>query len=438
MKFLLLLSALLLSLPADAQEPSHDESLVPSNAASPLKWETLTTNGQPNARHEASLVGFDGKLFLLGGRRINPVDVYDPVTNAWTAKSPTPMELHHFQGVVLDERIFLMGAMTGSYPRETPLEKIVVYYPNDDRFKFVHAIPESRRRGGAGAVSYDGKIYLIGGITNGHMDGCRNWFDRYDPATGDWDILPDAPTARDHFQAVMIDDRLYAAGGRQTSKATNEVFSKTIAVIDVFDFKTGQWLRETECPILPTPRAGNSVAAIDGKLVIAGGETGHNKLAHDEVEVYDPKAGTWSTYPRFQRGRHGSGLALIGDHVYTASGSGGRGGGPELTSTERLFVASAANKNANVNDIGLRCSGETDGDARSGTVTSKASSSMPDSREGVFWKVPASSIKRTIIPQMKGLTIRGVAPAGNYSLAPFKWMAGQRDSGASATSASTD
>lgn len=325
---------------AATSQQIHDELLRRSKIAgsTPRDWETLTTTGEPTARHEATLVGFDGKVFLLGGRRINPVDVYDPATNAWTAKSTTPMELHHFQGVVMGERIYLMGAMTGPYPRETPLEKIVVYYPKDDRFDFVHSIPESRRRGGAGAVFHDGKIYLIGGITNGHVDGYQNWFDRYDPQTGDWDKMPDAPTARDHFQAVVIDERLYAAGGRQTSKATNEVFSKTIAVIDVFDFKTGQWLPESECPLLPTPRAGNSVAAIDGKLVVAGGETGNNKLAHAEVEAYDPKTDTWTTWPSLQRGRHGSGLALIGDYVYTASGSGGRGGGPELTSTERLPI----------------------------------------------------------------------------------------------------
>ncbi|TWU58335.1 Kelch repeat-containing protein [Rubripirellula reticaptiva] len=299
-------------------------------------WETISTNGQPTARHEAALVGFDGKLFLLGGRRINPVDVFDPATNTWTAKSPTPMELHHFQGVVVDDRIYLMGAMTGPYPKETPLEKIVVYFPKEDRFDFVHSIPESRRRGGAGAVYHDGMIYLIGGITNGHIDGCRNWLDRYDPKTGHWEILPDSPHTRDHFQAAVIGDRLYAAGGRDTSQATGEVFSRTQPIIDVFDFKTESWLPADQTPKLPTPRAGNSVVAIGGKLVVGGGESGNEKKAHDEIEVFDPASDSWSTYPPLGRGRHGTGLVVIGDSLYTASGSGNRGGSPELTTTERL------------------------------------------------------------------------------------------------------
>ncbi|KLU05052.1 ring canal kelch-like protein [Rhodopirellula islandica] len=301
-------------------------------------WKTIATEGHPTARHEAALVGFQNKLYLLGGRRINPVDVYDPKTNVWTANSETPMELHHFQGVVVEDAIYLMGAMTGPYPRETPLEKVVVYHPAEDRFDFVHSIPESRRRGGAGAVYHDGWIYLIGGITNGHVDGCRPWFDRYDPKTGVWEIMPDAPHMRDHFQAAVIGNRLYAAGGRVTSKRDNAVFSQTISKLDVYDFEIGEWLPAEQCPDLPTKRAGNSVVAIEGKLVVGGGESADQKPAHDQIEVFDPATKEWASWPSLVQGRHGTGLVRIGDSLFTASGSGNRGGGPELTTTERLVL----------------------------------------------------------------------------------------------------
>jgi len=63
-------------------------------------------------------------LYLIGGRRINPVDVYDPATNIWTQKGPTPIELHHFQAVVYGDAIYIMGAMTGGWPNEKPLDRI--------------------------------------------------------------------------------------------------------------------------------------------------------------------------------------------------------------------------------------------------------------------------------------------------------------------------
>ena len=280
-------------------------------------------------------MAFRNKLYLIGGRRVNPVDVYDPATNTWTAKSKTPLELHHFQAVVVADAIYLMGAMTGPYPNETPLEKIVVYYPDEDRFDFVHGIPESRRRGGAGAVYHDGMIYLVGGITNGHIDGFQPWLDRYDPVTGDWDVLADAPHARDHFQAIVSGNRLYSIAGRTTSKATNEVFSRVVAPVDVYDFETSRWLPESECPVLPTPRAGNMATVWQNVVIVGGGET-TQKTAHNDVEAFDTVSGTWRSWPELNRGRHGSGFANVGQYVYTASGSGNRGGSPELTSIERL------------------------------------------------------------------------------------------------------
>lgn len=298
-------------------------------------WETVDTEGDPTARHEAAMVAFQDKLFLMGGRRVNPVDVFDPSTNRWVARSPTPFEMHHFQAVVLGDAIYLIGAMTGRFPNENPLERVVKYLPGSDEFRFEHGIPVDRRRGGAGAAVYNGKIYLIGGITDGHNGGFEPWFDEYDPSTGQWRVLTDAPNARDHFQAVVLNDRLYALGGRQTSRSTGELFDNTIAQVDVYDFTTGTWLAKADSPVLPTPRAGN-MAIVHGDWVVVGGGESVQKTAHHEVEAFNTVTGRWKTWPRLERGRHGSGFAVIGDHVYTASGSGNRGGGPELKSVERL------------------------------------------------------------------------------------------------------
>lgn len=331
-------SALEAAIAADAAEVETKSAPDSNDSDRPLKaWRLLDPTGKPTARHEAALVAFQGKVLLIGGRRINHVDVFDPSTNRWESKSRTPVELHHFQAVVVGDAVYLMGAMTGVYPRETPLEKIVVYYPNEDRFEFTHTIPADRRRGGAGAVYHDGMIYIVGGITNGHIDGYQPWLDAYDPQTGSWITLPDAPHARDHFQAVVCDGKIYAAGGRTTSHITGQVFDLTIPSIDVFDFKSQTWAKDDSAPILlPTPRAGNMVMAWGDEIIVGGGESMAQKVAHHEVEAYNVKTKTWRTWPTFGRGRHGSGFAVVGDHVYIASGSGSRGGSPELESIEQL------------------------------------------------------------------------------------------------------
>lgn len=321
---------------------AHDDAANKSVAKTGPIWQTIAAVGAPTARHEASFVSCQGKLYLIGGRRINPVDCFDPVTNTWTRHSVTPMELHHVQAVSIGDAIYLVGAMTGKYPNEVPLEKVIVYYPNDDRFEYGHTIPESRRRGAAGAAVYNGKIYVVGGITNGHQDGFQPWLDCYDPQTGDWTALEDAVHARDHFQAVVVDDRLYSVAGRTTNRMTKQVFNLTIAAVDVYDLKSQQWLPAGTCPDLPIPRAGNMAANINGKLVVGGGESGDQKAAHDEVHIYDPVKQEWSKWSTLQRGRHGSGFAVADGKLFTASGSGNQGGSPELDSIERLILPAEA------------------------------------------------------------------------------------------------
>jgi len=308
-----------------------DENETGSDAKT---WEVIETSGNVTARHEAAFVAFKDKIYLMGGRRINPVDVFDPQTNSWTAKSEAPIELHHFQAVVHNDLIYLIGAMTGPFPNEKPVERVVAYDPAKDAFEFLHPIPVDRRRGGAGAAVVNGKIYIVGGIVNGHVGGYQPWLDEYDPMTGKWRVLDDAPDARDHFQAATDGKHLYAVGGRTTSKTTNEVFNLTVATVNVFDFETEKWLFK-QPPNLPTQRAGNMAFIYDGHLIVGGGETTKDR-AHDEVESLDLKTGQWSDLPNLAVGRHGSGFAVVGDYVYTASGCATRGGAKEITSVERL------------------------------------------------------------------------------------------------------
>ena len=178
---------------------------------------------------------------------------------------------------------------------------------------------------------YNGKIYLTGGIVDGHWEGTMPWFDELDPASGDWRQLPDMPHARDHFQSVVLDGKLYAAAGRRSSAKTKETFTLTIGEVDVFDFRSKKWtsLRAN----LPTQRAGNFAVAYHGRLLVLGGES-PQKLAHPQVEACDPETGEWENWSPLTIGRHGTGVAVLGGKLWVGAGSSNRGGGPELNSLE--------------------------------------------------------------------------------------------------------
>jgi hypothetical protein len=329
--FLIVLISSVAAAAATASAGSSDSGCYPEGV-----WDTVNCTGEPHARHEAAFVGCNEKLYLLGGRRVQPVDELDPRTGEWRALAAPPLELHHFQAIEREGKIWMMGAMTGRFPGEKPLPNIYIFDPAENTWTIGPEIPESRRRGGAGVVQYAGKIYMVGGITNGHIGGYVPWLDLFDPETGKWEVLKDAPHARDHFQAAVIEGKLYAAGGRRTSKETNQVFSLTVAEVDVYDFANGEWT-VLDKP-LPTPRAGTSSIAINGCLVVAGGESDKQDMAFQEVEAYSPQSGHWFDWPFLKRGRHGTGLAVIDGKMYTSSGSGNRGGRPELTTPEVLVL----------------------------------------------------------------------------------------------------
>ena len=299
-----------------------------SSAAAPEpEWSQISTANQPTARHEAAFTRVGDRAYLLGGRGIKPVDILDPASRSWTQGPASPVEIHHFQPVVVASEIYLLGAMTGGWPGEDPLPNVYIYDTEQHSWRTGAEIPAERRRGGAGAVYHEGSIYLVCGIIDGHRGGHVAWLDRYELATGTWTRLPDAPRARDHFQAVVRDGKIYAAAGRRTT-ATPDMFTHTETAVDVYDIAAGTWT--TLADTLPTPRAGNAAAVVDGEILIAGGESGAHELAHSEVEALNPLTGTWRSLPPLSRGRHGTGLVQFKDELYMAAGCGKRGGEPEL------------------------------------------------------------------------------------------------------------
>ncbi|MGV3641252.1 MAG: malectin domain-containing carbohydrate-binding protein [Adhaeribacter sp.] len=301
-------------------------------------WQTLApVSGSATERSENAYVQAGDKFYLIGGRGNKAVQAYDPVNKTWTDKAGTPMELHHFQAVTLNGLIYVAGAFTGNYPHETPVPNLLVYNPATDKWVTGSTIPESRRRGSAGVVVYNNKLYLVGGIQDGHWTGNVPWLDEFDPATNTWKALADAPRVRDHFQAALADGKIYVAGGRLTSGITGHIANYTIGEVDVYDFATGSWSTLPAGSNLPTKRAGAATAMLGDELLVIGGET-TNAAANKETEALNVKTHTWRRLADLNQARHATQAIVNNNGVYLAAGSGAQGGGPELNSQESFFL----------------------------------------------------------------------------------------------------
>lgn len=310
-------------------------------AGSAGAWASIIpSSGAPTARHEASYVQAGNKFYLLGGRRIKPVQVFDPGNKTWVNKVSTPIELHHFQAISIDGLIYVVGAFTGSYPHEKPVPNLYIYNPATNKWITGATIPSARRRGSAGVVVYNKKIYMVGGIKDGHWSGHVNWFDEYNPATNTWRTLPNAPRARDHFQAAVVNGKLYLAGGRRSSASTNQTFELTVPQVDVFDFTAFKWTSLPSSSNIPTQRAGTASAVIGNELLIIGGESGSQLAAHKHTEALNVTTNTWRRLADLKQGRHGTQAIVSNNNIYLAAGCGNRGGTPELNTQEVFYFSS--------------------------------------------------------------------------------------------------
>jgi uncharacterized repeat protein (TIGR03806 family) len=283
-------------------------------------WQVLaSSNGsKPLARHEGDYLQVGTQLMALGGRETAVVEFYDPAANTWTQSTAAPLTLHHFQSVVVNGLLYVIGAFVGNYPDETPVPDVYIYNPVTKVWSKGPSIPADRRRGAAAAAAHNGKIYIAGGNTLGHRAGWVKWFDEFDPATGTWKVLPDLPQARDHHRAVVVRDQLYLVAGRRSSYGITDVKANTIKEVEVFHLSTGQW--HVLPNGMPTERAGAGVIPHGRDLIVAAGENLSGALS--SVEALDLVTGAWRTLPALVQKRNGPGAAASGNRLFVAGGQG--------------------------------------------------------------------------------------------------------------------
>lgn len=335
---LLLVAGLTIGMAPDVR-PATPEDAATDVSDSPLQngWATVETENEPTARHENAFVEARGKFYLLGGRGDRPVDVYDPSTDRWTEGPAPPFQMHHFQAVTWEDDIYVVCAWSDDFPRENGLSHVYVYDTGTNTWRRDAPIPPGRRRGSAGVVVHEDRIYVVGGNVGGHgpHSTAVGWLDVFDPETGEWTALRErsAPHPRDHFQAAVVDGRLFAVGGRNSG--VEGFIDSTIAAVDVYDFDTGTWTTWEDAP-LPTERAGSTTIGYDEEVIITGGE-GFGQT-WGQTEALDLESREWRSLGSLDQPRHGTQMFVYRDQLYIAAGSGDQGGGPELTGMERYTM----------------------------------------------------------------------------------------------------
>lgn len=169
-------------------------------------------------------------------------------------------------------------------------------------------------------VVLDDKIYVAGGIL-GAAPGYTDLFEAYDAQADRWNKLAPLPEGRHHIALATAGGKIYGIGG----------FSGAIpdwrahASVFVYDPKADRW---SSGPSLPQPRAEGVVASIGEKIYFVGGriptsaEAKHISEHADtaRAEVLDVRSGRWSRVADAPSARNSAAGAVIGDKIYVVGG----------------------------------------------------------------------------------------------------------------------
>ena len=292
----------------------------------------------PEPDEELYGVACNGKMYVIGGfghgKARGANYEYDPATDKWTKKKPMPRPAHHAALASYNGKIYVSGGFIA--PQNTqvptggawqPIEDVWEYDPASDSWKALAPMPT--KRGAAVAVEAGGKIYVIGGATT--VEGSKDPFftfmgpagvlstnQVYDPATNKWETRRPMSVPRNHAFAAAVNGKIYVIGGRTghgfITSATNT------NVVEGYDPGADMWSGPLER--MPTARSGGGWGT-DGRMIYcAGGEVTTAELvgAFRGVEAYDPATNIWITLPFMPMPRHGVAGAVVGDEFHLVSG----------------------------------------------------------------------------------------------------------------------
>jgi N-acetylneuraminic acid mutarotase len=168
----------------------------------------------------------NGKIYVIGGleplengkgtRVTGRNEMYDPVANTWTERSPMPTSRDHAFSGVVNNKIYVIGGRigAGNVPATSNIDVVEEYDPATNLWSVVKQRMPTPRSGG-GEATYDGKIYVGGGeLQTRQLAAAFRALERYDPVNDTWEILPSMPSARHGNAMGFIGNKLHVVSGK--------------------------------------------------------------------------------------------------------------------------------------------------------------------------------------------------------------------------------
>lgn len=174
---------------------------------------------------------------------------------------------------------------------------------SDDGWQELAPLPV--RRAGMSVTVNEGRVYVIGGITD---NGTTGRVDIYDIAGGEWTQGTDRPSAAVNAGAAALAGEIWTVGGCDDEWTPSGDIHRYIPEED--HWSTGSPLPEALCA--------NAIAAYEDRLLLFGGWDGETYRAL--ALAYTPAEDTWETLAPPQQARGFGAAAVLEDRVFYVGG----------------------------------------------------------------------------------------------------------------------
>ncbi len=229
-----------------------------------------------------------------------------------------PFGITSFGAALVDSQLYVCAGQRGaahSYSVEGLSDQFLrLDLRSHEKWETVGTVP---RRAGLGMVSYGGKIYRVGGFEARNKEGQKDDlhsmgdFNRFDPATGQWESLTPLPKGRSSHDAVVVGSRVIVVGGWELRGDQPTVWDDTALSADLSAARP-TW---EELPKPPFHRRAFALGETQGKIYVLGGmqEKGGPTTT---TYVLDLASKKWSIGPKLP----GEGLEGFGGVAVTCGG----------------------------------------------------------------------------------------------------------------------
>lgn len=246
----------------------------------------------PTPREYAAAAVLDGRVYLVGGQLTNTgtvpspatalLEIYDPTTNTWLAAPPMPTARMGLTLTAYNGRIYAIGGRTDGFTTSA-VGTVEEYNPGTGLWTTSNPMPTPRFHAAAGLAltPYGNLIVVAGGETETSVLGTVQG---YNPITNAWFNLEPLPTARGQLAMASVGGRLYAIGGYAG------LLAQWVGMVEEYDPQLGSWTARAS---MPTPRAHLALVVINDRLLAAGGENVNRAL--DVLESFDPVLKVWAS-----------------------------------------------------------------------------------------------------------------------------------------------